>query len=451
MLSEATFDQLVELPGVGQTRAQQFLQLREEAGGEVTGSWLCNIGGVDWKGLADSGKIVFKGDGADVGLLGWVGNEGVLEWGSVPEEVPMDPEKVTSKINEEVDSKVEDRFLKHELQMQLMAENMEGIMQMIAHRLDTLEKKCLHGDKKEEVNQRWKLPTFDGTSKWGPYAKQAGVIFEMNNCTDPKWRAFKIIEGLRGKATEYFDTLPVEVGKDGELLCKEMFSRFDGDEPGLSLRSKLYQVAQKKGESIEEFAERVRCMAVRAFPSLERAGVELYSVEFFLKGLGNKRTSLAVLDKAPDSIGKAVDWAKNFEANVSWVGEDSKARIVEEMTDEGQVYRLEGGHKGGRCFSCGEVGHMAGSCPRNAWSKNGKKGFKGNEWVGVGRGRGKCFGCGEEGHYVGQCLKAPPRKCFSCGEIGHLSLQCRRGPMCFNCRELGHTAVSCPKLRHLND
>ena len=45
------------------------------------------------------------------------------------------------RIINEVDSKAEDRFLKHELQMQLMAENMEGIMQMIAHRLDTLEKK----------------------------------------------------------------------------------------------------------------------------------------------------------------------------------------------------------------------------------------------------------------------------------------------------------------------
>ena len=55
-------------------------------------------------------KIVFKGEGADVGLLGWVGNKGVLERGNVPEEVPMDTEKVTSKINE-VDSKVEDRFL----------------------------------------------------------------------------------------------------------------------------------------------------------------------------------------------------------------------------------------------------------------------------------------------------------------------------------------------------
>ena len=35
---------------------------------------------------------------------------------------------------------------------------------------------------------------------------------------------------------------------------------------------------------------------------------------------------------------------------MSWVGEDSKAMVVEEMTDEGQVYRLERGNKGGRCF-----------------------------------------------------------------------------------------------------
>ena len=52
---------------------------------------------------------------------------------------------------------------------------------------------------------------------------------------------------------------------------------------------------------------------------------------------------------------------------MSWVGEDSNAWIVEEMTEEGQVYRLEGGNKGGRYFSCGEVGHMAGSCTRNAF------------------------------------------------------------------------------------
>ena len=39
-----------------------------------------------------------------------MGNKGVLEWGNVLEEVPMDTEKVTSKINE-VESKMEDKFL----------------------------------------------------------------------------------------------------------------------------------------------------------------------------------------------------------------------------------------------------------------------------------------------------------------------------------------------------
>ena len=39
--------------------------------------------------------------------------------------VPMDTEKAAFKTNGEVYSNVGDRSLKHELQMQLMAENME--------------------------------------------------------------------------------------------------------------------------------------------------------------------------------------------------------------------------------------------------------------------------------------------------------------------------------------
>ena len=51
-------------------------------------------------------------------------------------------------------------------------------------------------------------------------------------------------------------------------------------------------------------------------------------VELFLKGIGNKRTSLAVWDNVPDIIGRAVDLARNFKANVSWGRGDSSARIV---------------------------------------------------------------------------------------------------------------------------
>ena len=85
------------------------------------------------------------------------------------------------------------------------------------------------------------------------------------------------------------------------------------------------------------------------------------------------------LDKAPDSIGKVVDYARNCETNVSWVGYDSKARIVEDMTEEGQVYRLEGRNKGGSCFSCGEVGYMAGLVPGMHGIRTGKMGARGKE------------------------------------------------------------------------
>ena len=119
--------------------------------------------------------------------------------------------------------------------------------------------------------------------------------------------------------------------------------------------------------------------------------------------------------------------------------------------DDGRGTSIQVGgwkYRGKMFFSCGEVSHMAGFCPRNAWSKNRKNEFKGEGWVGVGWGRGRCFGYRED---VGQCIKASPRKCFSNGEMGHLSLQCKIVPMCFGCRELSHTAVSCSKLRHLND
>ena len=91
--------------------------------------------------MGEIAKIVLECEDADIGLWGWVGKKGMLELGNIPDKVPMDTEKATSKTNGEVDSNVGDRFLKHELQMQLMAKNMQGIMQMIGDRMDTLEKR----------------------------------------------------------------------------------------------------------------------------------------------------------------------------------------------------------------------------------------------------------------------------------------------------------------------
>ena len=65
---------------------------------------------------------------------------------------------------------------------------------------------------------------------------------------------------------EYFDTLSVEVGKDSELLCKEIRSRFGDKEPILSLRSKLYQVAlEKVKDSIEREVDWAKNLSARPY------------------------------------------------------------------------------------------------------------------------------------------------------------------------------------------
>ena len=85
---------------------------------------LHSIGGVDWEDMANSGNNALGGEGADVVLLGVVGKKGMLEWGNIPNKVHMDTENAAFKTNGEVYSNVGDRSLKHELQMQLMAETM---------------------------------------------------------------------------------------------------------------------------------------------------------------------------------------------------------------------------------------------------------------------------------------------------------------------------------------
>ena len=71
--------------------------------------------GSELEGVSQFRKKNFKGEGADVGLLGWVGKRGTLELGNMSDEVPMDTEKSRLKKGGKVDSKLGNRFLKHEL------------------------------------------------------------------------------------------------------------------------------------------------------------------------------------------------------------------------------------------------------------------------------------------------------------------------------------------------
>ena len=63
------------------------------------------------------------------------------------------------------------------------------------------------------------------------------------------------------------------------------------------------------------------------------------------------------------------------------MGEDSKARIVEDMTDEGQVYRLEGGNEGEGAYHVEKWATWRGLVLGTHAVRTGKMGSREKSWL----------------------------------------------------------------------
>ncbi|KAI9817270.1 MAG: hypothetical protein M1827_001383 [Pycnora praestabilis] len=136
--------------------------------------------------------------------------------------------------------------------------------------------------------------------------------------------------------------------------------------------------------------------------------------------------------------------------------------------------RLSGAGASGRCYSCGQPGHLARACP-NASGAGAVP-----QVPGVGRGAGAprggygggfrggfagsprpatCYKCGGPNHYARDC-QAQAMKCYACGKLGHISRDCTApngGPLntagktCYRCGETGHISRECPQAETNGD
>ena len=95
----------------------------------------------------------------------------------------------------------------------------------------------------------------------------------------------------------------------------------------------------------------------------------------------------------------------------------------------------------GRCFRCGESGHLSSACTRPSAD------------TATSSGRKACYVCGSEAHLSRNCPDASARKkakgggCFTCQSTEHLSKECphRPPPVCYNCGSTGCSAKTCSK------
>ena len=85
---------------------------------------------------------------------------------------------------------------------------------------------------------------------------QFNTIMKMNDCDDNEVKVCKLVEALRGKALDYFESLPEELRLEFESLCSMFEGRFGRQEAPATMRSKLKCITQGVEETLAEFGER---------------------------------------------------------------------------------------------------------------------------------------------------------------------------------------------------
>ena len=158
-------------------------------------------------------------------------------------------------------------------------------------------------------------------------------IFQFEHYADRyNWsshkKAQRLLDCLTGKALDFIHKLHLE--NDFKTIKKNLKKRFWVTEEPITVRRSLQFVKQSENEKLEEFAQHVLFLVMDGLPSAKQKTVEQIATEHFPRECSDKGAAAATMDKNPQSLNKAVKYAKSHINNnkVSFGKSGDSARQV---------------------------------------------------------------------------------------------------------------------------
>ena len=242
---------------------------------------------------------------------------------------------------------------------------------------------------RNRLKQRDPKP-FDGSKiEWSDYLKHFEAVANWNEWTT-KQKAKQLVMSFDGEALKLLGEFSEEVLADYGKVVAELNRRYDPAERAQAWKIEFRNRIRRANESIMQFAQALRRLALKAFPNMSASAQEQWVMDQFSLGLSSVEIRRHVQFGHPVDLNAAISLAIEFEAFES--GNKDK---LKKPVNKGEICALNGGNPHDPDSRQGEYKKSA-DTPEERRNHSESGGPHKNI---------ECFYCKKKGHMLKDCLK----------------------------------------------